>query len=306
MNKIATQDRTKTSVRLDPDVVDIIATYAKAYTGNDKTKAINELIRAAQEPPSTPQNIQATYQPPIATQLDLRVEKLEQLVSDIQQQLTRLTSKLDDQELTIEDLEPNQHITGQQSKLYNVLLRSEKQEQTYVDDEGRKTNYQWFQGLGLITATDVGRSRSKRIKYRVVGILEPNTQLELTPDGGFIHPNKTWYLVDTTEDDELAIISATHVADTATQEPPSNTLDQPDTTLKLTRDALTDRLAPKHLALSNAKTEKTRANVLKDLPLVLTGMGKSKIAKWTAERDPDGLTWKPTDDAKEHWVTTQP
>ncbi|MBW4678239.1 MAG: hypothetical protein KME52_30955 [Desmonostoc geniculatum HA4340-LM1] len=83
-----------------------------------------------------------------------------------------------------------------------------------------------------------------------------------------------------------------------------DTSDQPGHDLKLTRDALADRLAPKHISLSTAKTERGRLNTLKDLPQVLTGIGKNKIAQWTTERDPEGLTWEPIDESREYWVTS--
>lgn len=73
--------------------------------------------------------------------------------------------------------------------------------------------------------------------------------------------------------------------------------------LRLSKDALVKRLAPKHISLSTAKTEKGRLNTLKDLPQVLAGIGKPKLAQWTAERDPEGLTWEPTDETREHWTT---
>ncbi|MDZ8066098.1 MAG: hypothetical protein RMY64_10745 [Nostoc sp. DedQUE08] len=72
--------------------------------------------------------------------------------------------------------------------------------------------------------------------------------------------------------------------------------------LRLSKDALVERLAPKHVSLSTANTDEGRANIRRELPTTLHGIKAAKIPKWTAERDPEGLTWEPTDDTREHWV----
>ncbi|MBH8565097.1 hypothetical protein I8748_23420 [Nostoc sp. CENA67] len=76
--------------------------------------------------------------------------------------------------------------------------------------------------------------------------------------------------------------------------------------LTLTMDTLADRLAPRHLSLSTVKTDKGRANILRDLPATLAKIRVGNIAEWTTERDPDGLTWQPTDETRETWVVVQP
>ncbi|MBN4004801.1 hypothetical protein [Nostoc sp. LPT] len=76
--------------------------------------------------------------------------------------------------------------------------------------------------------------------------------------------------------------------------------------LRLSTDALVERLTPKHISLSTAKTERGRLNTIKDLPQVLAGIGKPKIAQWTADRDPEGLIWEPADETRGTWVAIQP
>ncbi|MEH2309510.1 hypothetical protein [Nostoc sp.] len=73
--------------------------------------------------------------------------------------------------------------------------------------------------------------------------------------------------------------------------------------LRLSTDDLVSRLAPKHVELSTAKTDRGRANVLRDLPATLAKIKDTNMAQWTAERDPEGLSWYPTDESREHWTT---
>ncbi|MEH2009770.1 plasmid mobilization protein [Nostoc sp.] len=80
------------------------------------------------------------------------------------------------------------------------------------------------------------------------------------------------------------------------------TVDTPDT-LVLPLADLADRLAPKHIHLSTTKTDRGRANTLRDLPATLAKIKPSNIAQWTADRDPEGLTWQPTDETRGAWVT---
>ncbi|MBO1046853.1 MAG: hypothetical protein HEQ10_03445 [Dolichospermum sp. DEX182a] len=70
----------------------------------------------------------------------------------------------------------------------------------------------------------------------------------------------------------------------------------------LTTAELSNRLLPKHLALSNTKTDKGRDNVLKGLSDTLVKMKATKAIQWTADRDPDGLPWIPDDEPREIWV----
>ncbi|MEH2451507.1 plasmid mobilization protein [Nostoc sp.] len=69
---------------------------------------------------------------------------------------------------------------------------------------------------------------------------------------------------------------------------------------------LVARLAPKHIELSTTKTDRGRANTLRDLPATLAKIKPSNIAQWTADRDPEGLTWQPTDETREHWRQVNP
>ncbi|MFN6537052.1 MAG: hypothetical protein RM021_011855 [Nostoc sp. EkiNYC01] len=73
-------------------------------------------------------------------------------------------------------------------------------------------------------------------------------------------------------------------------------------TLILPISDLADRLAHKHIELSTAKTDRGRANVLKDLPATLAKIKSSNIAQWTTDRDPEMLAWKPMDETRNTWV----
>ena len=81
------------------------------------------------------------------------------------------------------------------------------------------------------------------------------------------------------------------------------TVDTQDTSVLSIAD-LVDRLTPKHIELSTAKTDRGRANTLRDLPATLSKIKPSNIAQWTADRDPEGLTWEPTDETRSTWVTS--
>jgi len=239
-------------------------------------------------------------------------------LAEVSQHLANLANK-DSQLISacVEALEPGMVITGQQGKLYNTLLRSKYEAQLYEekDHKGRvaKTPYRWFKELGLICATDVGVSRSGQIKFRVVGLLEPGMELELTAEGGFMHPGSKWFPVVYEEvsqhsqevsqhnivcveenSPDVAVDTEPLPPDAATQDA-VDTESLPEAPLQLSREELVQRLAK---TPGEAKTLGATLSTLggKDRKL-------AKILEWTSKKDPEGLAWKPLDEDRGIWLT---
>jgi len=248
------------------------------------------------------------------SQLECMVLAMQTQLAEVSQQLAKLANK-DSQlsDVRVEALTPGMVITGQQGKLYNTLLRSKYEAQIYEekDHKGRvaKTPYRWFKELGLICATDVGVSRSGQIKFRVVGVLEPGMELELTAEGGFMHLGAKWFCVTPEEHSQysqhqsvcveenspdVAVDSEPLPPDAATQDA-VDTEPLPEAPLQLSREELVQRLAK---TPGEAKTLGATLSTLggKDKKL-------AKILEWTRNKDPEGLAWKPLDEDRGIWLT---
>ncbi|WP_154655841.1 hypothetical protein [Fortiea contorta] len=77
---------------------------------------------------------------------------------------------------------------------------------------------------------------------------------------------------------------------------------EPPKPTELTQDALSARLAPGHVAKQAPKSEKAKANTILDIPAILAKIKPSNMARWTSERDPEGLAWIPSDETRSTWV----
>lgn len=104
---------------------------------------------------------------------------------------------------------------------------------------------------------------------------------------------------------KLANSIANSEAEAATEEVSQPEYDLPLVAPVLSIAELADRLAQKHIELSTAKTDRGRVNTLRDLPATLAKIKAANIPQWTADRDPEGLTWQPTDETRKTWVVSQ-
>jgi len=182
-------DRTKTSVRLDADVVDIIASYAKTHTNGDKTKALNELVRLAQAAQSTQEvqdNSPATQSHPEPLNNDL----LDKVVSEMEQLKARLTDieqKLD--KTQVDDIATQSATPETGDKIgishpfYNTLIHSEYKEQDCK--RGRKVyKVRWYQSLGLVVVV-LGVKEGE--VFEVLAQSQPGESITIGDDGKFLY-----------------------------------------------------------------------------------------------------------------------
>lgn len=185
-------ERTKTSVRLDADVVEIIASYANTFTNGDKTKALNELVRAAQsaqapqatpEPPIGSLATQSHPEPPKNDLLDkavLEIEELKTRISEIEQKLDK--PQVDEIATQSATLEVGDKI-AKSHPLHNTLMNSEYVEQE-CKKERKKYKVRWYQSLGLIVV--VLEILNQPI-FDVLNKVDPGSPITITETGGFLY-----------------------------------------------------------------------------------------------------------------------
>lgn len=189
-------ERTKTSVRLDADVVEIIASYANTFTNGDKTKALNELVRAtqsAQATPDPPINNLATQshpEPPKNDLLDkavLEIEDLKTRISEIEQKLDKpQVNEIATHLATLEvgDMTAKSHpMIAKSHPLHNTLMNSEYVEQECKLDR-KKHKLRWYQSLGLIV---VAQERYDQPIFDVLAKVDPGSPITIDENGGFLY-----------------------------------------------------------------------------------------------------------------------
>lgn len=185
-------ERTKTSVRLDADVVDIIASYANTFTNGDKTKALNELVRVAQaaqatqEPPKSNPATQSHPEPPKNDLLDKVVSEMEELKT----RLSEIEQKLDKPQIDeiathvathIATLEIGDKVTASHP-IHSTLMHSEHLEQE-CKKERKKYKVRWYQSLGLVVAVLVGKDETV---FDVLAKTDPSSPITIKEDGTFL------------------------------------------------------------------------------------------------------------------------
>lgn len=150
---------------------------------------------------SFPTHIQEPSQQ--VSQVDPRVDTLEANVLSLQVQLLEVNQKLANlanEHSHQESVYWNEGdtIDSRYGKRYNLLLKSEYQEQNWdkqknaLGKPAAKTRYYWYKSLGLICSS-MGESRSGQRKFEIEVVLEPGSDLKLTNKGNFIHPDGMYY-----------------------------------------------------------------------------------------------------------------
>ncbi|RCJ36926.1 hypothetical protein A6770_14970 [Nostoc minutum NIES-26] len=124
-------------------------------------------------------------------------------------------------------------------------------------------------------------------------------------DKGWVFQDWHWGLEQIIREAEDYLLIVNQSEPIQVEEVYHSVCDDKEDPLALTMNALVDRLAPKHLDLSTAKTDRGKANTLRDLPATLAKIRNNNISQWTSERDPEGYSWRPTDEARATWVVTQ-
>ena len=185
-------ERTKTSVRLDADVVEIIASYAHAFTNGDKTKALNELVRAtqsaqvAQATPEPPNNSPATQSHPEPLNNDLldkavlEIEELKTRISEIEQRMDK--NQVDAIATHPATLEVGDMI-AKSHPLHNTLMNSDYVEQE-CKKERKKYKVRWYQSLGLIV---VAQERYDKPIFDVLAKVDPGSPITIGDNGEFLY-----------------------------------------------------------------------------------------------------------------------
>ncbi|MBD2250997.1 hypothetical protein [Nostoc parmelioides] len=187
-------DRTKTSVRLDADVVAIIANYAKSHTSGDKTKALNELVRSAQEAQGireAPINPPATHSHPEPPSNDL-LDKVVLEMEGLKARILEVEQKLDKPQVEDIATQPATPEVGDKVDIshpfYSTLTASEYVEQECIKGKGKgvKTyKVRCYQSLGLVV---VGVEAKAGVIFEVLGKSNPG-EITIGEDGKFLYGN---------------------------------------------------------------------------------------------------------------------
>lgn len=298
----------ETKLRIEPALDEWLASQA-AIAGMAKTKYIIQLLatqRLASQHTDPKLSPKVSPESPADASLYAEVAALKLRVAKLEQTIPNTTLPIPK---SIPSFEKGQVITGQQSKLYNLLHNSKE-----VHQHHNKLHYYLSNKLGIIFY-QYGESKAGAVKYGIAYCF-PGEQVVLDAEGKFFTTAFTGELGWFTESELAAMAEAKSDVKPASNEiaiedigmTPTPTIkavieDKPNEavepspsteTLTLDRAALVQRMAK---TPGEAKT----------FAATLTSVGgsnnkASNILDWTSKHDPEGKSWLPTDETRQTWV----